>query len=133
METSIYKAFTQAYNVWVQRYNDAIAPSIDGNITQVTPVAPFTTCYNSSTLPPVIELHNSDPPSIAFVFPKSVWNISLFDMVSVNDGVDCVGFVDGGSKPKTSIVIGEHQIGFLLEFDISKSRLGFQEPNLSDD
>ncbi|XP_026457683.1 basic 7S globulin-like [Papaver somniferum] len=130
METSIYKAFTKAYIEWAESFNNANAELNDFlNITRVTPVAPFTTCFNSSTVPLVRMFQNNDPPGVAFIFPKSVWNISLFDMVRVNDGVDCVGFVDGGSKPKTSIVIGARQIGF-LEFDISRSRLGFQQPNL---
>ncbi|KAI3917404.1 hypothetical protein MKW98_027323 [Papaver atlanticum] len=99
------------------------------NITRVAPVAPFTACYNSSTMPRVLAFFHSYPPSVSFIFPKSVWNITLFDLVRVKDGVDCVGFVDGGSKPTTSIVIGARQISF-LEFDIPRSRLGFMEPNL---
>ncbi|RZC48357.1 hypothetical protein C5167_041320 [Papaver somniferum] len=133
VETSIYKAFTKAYTRWAERFKNANAEVHDfPSITMVSPVAPFTTCFNSSAVPPVTMFLNNKPPRVAFIFPKSVWNISLFDLVRVNDGVDCVGFVDGGSKPKTSIVIGARQIGF-LEFDISRSRLGFQEPNLSDE
>ncbi|XP_026381617.1 basic 7S globulin-like [Papaver somniferum] len=132
LQTSIYEAFIKAYTRWVERYNSANAKVRDStpNITMVTPVAPFTACYNSSTMPLVTEF-NSVPPGVAFIFHHSVWNISLYDLVRVKKGVDCVGFVDGGSKPKTSIVIGARQIGF-LEFDISRSRLGFEQPNIID-
>ncbi|XP_026381633.1 basic 7S globulin-like [Papaver somniferum] len=125
METSIYKAFTKTYAEWVERYNANSSTSL--NISMVTPVAPFTTSFNSSTVPMVNMFHRTETPSVSFIFPKSVWNIVLFDLVRVSDGVDCVGFVDGGSKPTTSIVIGARQIGF-LQFDISGSKLGFGEP-----
>ncbi|KAF7149963.1 hypothetical protein RHSIM_Rhsim02G0020200 [Rhododendron simsii] len=44
----------------------------------------------------------------------------------VSDEVLCLGFVDGGSNPRTSIVIGGYQIeDNLLQFDLGASRLGF--------
>jgi hypothetical protein len=47
-------------------------------------------------------------------------------MVQVSNDVVCLGFVDGGSNPRTSIVIGGHQLeDNLVEIDIAKSRLGF--------
>ncbi|KAI3921566.1 hypothetical protein MKW98_013500 [Papaver atlanticum] len=133
LQTSIYKAFIKAHAAWVDRLNIANAELMDfPNITMVAPVAPFTTCYESSTIilrgPSVV---NNVAPSVSFVFPTSVWNISFFDLVIAKEGVACVAFVDGGLKPKTSIVIGARQIGF-LEFDISGSRLGFEEPNLKE-
>ncbi|KAI3980300.1 hypothetical protein MKX01_001371 [Papaver californicum] len=131
LQTSIYKAFIKGYAGWAERYNNVNAKVLGSlNITTVTPVGPFTACYNSSTIP-LLTSFDSAPPGVAFIFPHSVWNISLYDLVRVKDGVDCVGFVDGGSKPVTSIVIGARQIGF-LEFDISRSRLGFEQPNIKD-
>ncbi|KAI3986884.1 hypothetical protein MKX01_014585 [Papaver californicum] len=134
LETSIYKAFIKTHIRWAEEWN--IQNGIWGeeplNISRVAPVAPFTACYNSSTLPHVLAFSGSYPPggaSVSFIFPKSAWNVSLFDLVRVKDGVDCVGVLDGGSKPTASIVIGARQISF-LEFDISRSRLGFMEPNL---
>ncbi|KAI3911069.1 hypothetical protein MKW98_015726 [Papaver atlanticum] len=130
LETSIYKAFIKVHTAWAEHLNNANAEFNDNlNITAVAPVAPFTSCYNSSTMSRVLSWLNNMPPSVAFIFPKSAMNISLFDLVRSKDGVDCVGFIDGGSKPMTSIVIGARQAGF-LEFDISRSRLGFVEPNL---
>ncbi|KAI3986127.1 hypothetical protein MKX01_036436 [Papaver californicum] len=133
METSIYKAFIKAHTEWVDDLNIANAELMDyPNITMVAPVAPFTTCYNSSTIilrgPSAV---HPVGPSVSFVFPTSVWNISFFDLVIAKEGVACVAFVDGGLKPVTSIVIGARQIGF-LEFDISRSRLGFVEPSLKE-
>ncbi|KAI3989249.1 hypothetical protein MKX01_024918 [Papaver californicum] len=120
LETSIYKAVIKVYNEWAKKSK---------NITMVAAVAPFTACYESSTLPSWIESgFPITPPSLAFVFPKNQWNVAWFDLFKVNDAVHCVAFVDGGSKPLASIVIGARQIGF-LEFDVSRSRLGFMQPN----
>ena len=45
-------------------------------------------------------------------------------MVQAHPGVTCLGFVDGGSHPKASIVIGAYQLeDNLLQFDLAKSRL----------
>lgn len=46
-------------------------------------------------------------------------------MVQAQSGVTCLGFVDRGSHPKASIVIGAYQLeDNLLQFDLSRSRLG---------
>ncbi|RZC57711.1 hypothetical protein C5167_005010 [Papaver somniferum] len=115
LETSIYKALIKVHTKWAKGMN----------VTRVTPVAPFGACYKSSTIPP----WTSKPGSVAFIFPKSEWRIVWRDLVSVNnDAVRCLGFVDGGLKPKTSIVIGAHQLGWFMEFDTSRSRWGFLQP-----
>ncbi|KAI3907912.1 hypothetical protein MKX01_040096 [Papaver californicum] len=116
LQTSIYKAFIKVHTEWAKGMN----------ISMVTPVAPFTACYNSSTLPPFNGYRQT--PGVTFVFPKNEWGVAWWDLIEVNDAVKCVGFVDGGLKPITSIVIGARQIGF-AEFDISRSRLGFMQPN----
>ncbi|KAM6565579.1 hypothetical protein CsatA_024707 [Cannabis sativa] len=59
---------------------------------------------------------------------KSVnWRIhGANSMVGVNKNVICLGFVDGGFEPRTSIVIGGIQLeDNLLEFDLTTSTLGF--------
>ncbi|RZC93462.1 hypothetical protein C5167_007276 [Papaver somniferum] len=116
LQTSIYKAFIKVHTAWAKSMN----------ISVVTPVAPFTACYNSSTLPPFNGYRQT--PGVTFVFQKNEWGVAWWDLVKVNDAVKCVGFVDGGLNPLTSIVIGARQIGF-AEFDISRSRLGFLQPN----
>ncbi|RZC48359.1 hypothetical protein C5167_041321 [Papaver somniferum] len=119
LETSIYNAVIKVYTEWAK----------SENITVVAAVSPFTSCYKSSTLPSWLESgFPISPPSLSFVFPKNQWNVAWWDLFKVNDAVHCVAFVDGGLKPLTSIVIGAAQIGF-LEFDISRSRLGFMQPN----
>ncbi|KAI3839812.1 hypothetical protein MKW98_010117 [Papaver atlanticum] len=119
LETAIYKAFIKVHTEWAKSKNIAMAAS----------VAPFTACYKSSTIPPEFESGLPVvPPSVAFNFPRSQWRVVWWDLVQVKDDVKCVAFVDGGSKPTSSIVIGAHQIGF-GEFDISRSRFGFQQPN----
>eukprot|EP00257_Ricinus_communis_P017236 XP_015575634.1 basic 7S globulin [Ricinus communis] len=47
-------------------------------------------------------------------------------IVQVSDDVLCLGLIDGGSNPRTSIVIGGYQVeNNLLQFDLATSRLGF--------
>lgn len=46
-------------------------------------------------------------------------------IVSVNKDVLCLAFVDGGSYPRTSVVIGGHQMeDHLIEFDLVSSKVG---------
>ncbi|CDO98879.1 unnamed protein product [Coffea canephora] len=115
MERSIYKAFTSAF-----------AKAFSG-VPRVAPVAPFEVCFNSSKLgstrvgPPA--------PTIDLVLQSQsvFWRIfGANSMVQVKEDVLCLGFVDGGLNPRTSIVIGLHQIvDNLLQFDLARSRLGF--------
>ncbi|KAK2364417.1 ADP-ribosylation factor [Trifolium repens] len=47
-------------------------------------------------------------------------------IVEVNKNVACLGFVDGGKEPRTTFVIGGHQLeDNILEFDLVSSKLGF--------
>ncbi|KAJ4722377.1 Basic 7S globulin [Melia azedarach] len=114
METSIYKAFTKAF------IKEA------AKIPRVKPVKPFGTCFNSAHIGstrvgPAV-------PQIDLVLPGNhVWTIfGANSMVQVRKDVVCLGFVDGGVEPTTSIVIGGHQIeNNLLQFDLAKARVGF--------
>ena len=46
-------------------------------------------------------------------------------MLSVNEEVLCLAFVDGGKFPRTSVVIGAHQLeNYLIEFDLVSSKVG---------
>ncbi|RZC47945.1 hypothetical protein C5167_040891 [Papaver somniferum] len=117
METSIYKAFTSIY------INRAQAM----NISAVAPAWPFHACFSASTI-------QSRPdglvvPKILFRLSNNVnWMISPGNALKlVKKDVYCLAFVDGGSKPKTSIVIGGHQMQYnIIEFDVARSRLGFR-------
>ncbi|KAL9447390.1 hypothetical protein AB3S75_014956 [Citrus x aurantiifolia] len=47
-------------------------------------------------------------------------------MVEARSGVTCLTFVDGGVRPRASIIIGSHQLqDNLVQFDLAGSRLGF--------
>jgi hypothetical protein len=68
-------------------------------------------------------------PQIDLVLQSSKVSWTIFganSMVQVKSDVMCLGFVDGGLNPRTSIVIGGYQLeNNLLQFDIATSRLGF--------
>ncbi|KAB5545408.1 hypothetical protein DKX38_013520 [Salix brachista] len=68
-------------------------------------------------------------PQIDLVLQNSgvFWRIfGANSMVQVKSDVLCLGFVDGGLEPRTSIVIGGYQLeNNLLQFDLATSRLGF--------
>ncbi|KAI3926448.1 hypothetical protein MKX01_032636 [Papaver californicum] len=120
METSIYKAFTSLY----------IKRAKAMGISMVAPVAPFSACFNASTIenrPDGLVV-----PTIVLGLRNNVnWQMTGpgNSLKLVKDDVYCLAFVDGGSKPKTSIVIGGHQMQFnIMEFDIPRSRLGFSPP-----
>ncbi|XP_038716609.1 basic 7S globulin-like [Tripterygium wilfordii] len=116
LEHSIYQSFT---NFFTSQLSGA---------HQVKAVAPFGVCYDSKTIPtaraggPVV-------PNIDLVLANqsSVWRvIGANSMVEVRPGVLCLGFVDGGLKPRASIVLGAHQLeDNYLEFNLAQSRLGF--------
>lgn len=120
LHTSIFKALTAAF----QKESAAL------NLTSVTPVKPFNLCYEADKIPstrvgPAV-------PTIDLVLQSDsvFWRIfGANSMVSVKvNGVDalCLGFLDGGPNPRTSIVIGGHQIeDNLLQFDLVSKRLGF--------
>ncbi|KAL3531360.1 hypothetical protein ACH5RR_010682 [Cinchona calisaya] len=122
LHTSIFKALTEAF----KKESSAL------NLTLTTPpVKPFSLCYaankiHSSRVGPAV-------PTIDLVLQSNrvVWRIfGANSMVNVkaSNGVDalCLGFVDGGLNPSTSIVIGGHQIeDNLLLFDLVSKRLGF--------
>ncbi|KAK1412547.1 hypothetical protein QVD17_33895 [Tagetes erecta] len=117
LETSIYTALTTAY----------IREAASMNITRVTSVAPFNVCFSrtnvlSTRVGPAV-------PSIELVLQNenTVWMITGSNsMVQVNDNVLCLGIINGGSNPRTSVVIGAYQLeNNLLQFDLATSTLGF--------
>ncbi|XP_027115500.1 probable aspartic proteinase GIP2 [Coffea arabica] len=120
LQTSIFKAFTAAF----EQESAAL------NLSSITPVKPFSLCYEadkiaSTRVGPAV-------PTIDLVLQSDdvFWRIfGPNSMVSVKvNGVNglCLGFVDGGPNPRTSIVIGGHQIeDNLLQFDLVSNRLGF--------
>ncbi|KAL0458100.1 UNVERIFIED_CONTAM: putative aspartic proteinase GIP2 [Sesamum latifolium] len=112
-------------------FSHAFAKESDAlNLTRVNPVAPFSVCYAADK----ISRTRVGPavPSIDLVLgnDKVLWKIyGSNSMVRMkNEDVDawCLGFADGGADPKTSIVIGGHQLeDNLVQFDLERERLGF--------
>ncbi|CAI0466333.1 unnamed protein product [Linum tenue] len=118
METSVYRAFTEAY----------LKAAAANNMSIAKPISPFSYCFRSTKVGPAV-------PQIDLVLQSSnvYWRIfGANSMVQVKSGVLCLGFVDGGVNPRTAIVIGGHQVeDNLLQFDLAASRLGFSSSLLS--
>ncbi|KAI3460868.1 hypothetical protein Pfo_017531 [Paulownia fortunei] len=117
LETSIYRAFSSAY----------IREAASRNISRVAGVAPFDVCFSSDNV-----FSTRVGPAVPYIDlvlqgQNAVWTITGSNsMVQVNDNVLCLGFLDGGLNPRTSIVIGGYQLeNNLLQFDLAASRLGF--------
>ncbi|KAL3517558.1 hypothetical protein ACH5RR_020147 [Cinchona calisaya] len=117
LETSIFKAVTESF----------IREAAASNIRRVAGVAPFEVCFSSENV-----LSTRVGPSVPYIelvlqSQSLPWTITGSNsMVFVNDKVLCLGFVDGGFRPRTSIVIGGYQLeDLLLQFDLATSRLGF--------
>ncbi|XP_059315845.1 probable aspartic proteinase GIP2 [Lycium ferocissimum] len=119
METSIYNAFTKVFVKSLAK------------VPRARPVDPFKVCYNRTTFGSTRVGPGVSPIELILgnknATLNSVWTIrGANSMVAVDNAVLCLGFVDGGPEPKTSIVIGAHQIeDNLLQFDIANKRLGF--------
>ncbi|KAL0370535.1 UNVERIFIED_CONTAM: putative aspartic proteinase GIP2 [Sesamum angustifolium] len=93
---------------------------------RVNPVAPFTVCYAADK----ISRTRVGPavPAIDLVLGKDnvLWRIYGSNSMVRMKNEWCLGFVDGGADPKTSIVIGGHQLeDNLVQFDLERERLGF--------
>ncbi|CAK9160111.1 unnamed protein product [Ilex paraguariensis] len=117
LETSIYKSVTSMI----------IRETMAANVSRVAAVAPFNVCFSTRnnnvalTRPamPVIDLMLQDDLVFWRIFETN-------SMVPMRDDIVCLGFLDGGMKPRTSIVIGAYQLeDNFLQFDLIRSRLGF--------
>lgn len=115
LQSSIYEAVTDAFAA-----ETAMIP-------RAPPVAPFKLCYDGSKVGstrvgpavPTIELVLGNEATSWVVFGAN-------SMVATQGGALCLGVVDGGKAPRTSVVIGGHMMeDNLLQFDLEASRLGF--------
>ncbi|XP_057519544.1 probable aspartic proteinase GIP2 [Amaranthus tricolor] len=121
LQTDIYKALI---NVFVTKANRM-------KMTRVASVAPFGACFSNvidSKLGPIVPIIDFilDGKSPLLHNKNARWRIyGANSMVKVSKSVWCLGFVDGGSEPTTSIVIGGKQMeDNLVEFDLESSMLG---------
>ncbi|KAM1301362.1 hypothetical protein ACFX2H_012407 [Malus domestica] len=115
LEKSIYNAVVNAFVKEV------------ANIPRVKAVAPFGACFNSKNIGST-RVGPAVPQIDLVLQSESVyWRIfGANSMVQVSDDVLCLGFVDGGERPRTSIVIGGHQLeDNLVQIDLAASKLGF--------
>ncbi|KAJ6693859.1 hypothetical protein OIU85_004627 [Salix viminalis] len=136
LATSIYKAVTEAFV--------KAAASSPFNLTAAKPAQPFSVCYPARN----VKTTRDGPtvPAIELVMHRNdvVWKIlGSNSMVRVamkgGDDVLCLGFVDAGVKPRTSIFAGDPSIvigGYqmednFLQFDLESMRLGFSSSVLS--
>lgn len=116
LQSSIYKALVDAF----------VKESASLNLAASTAVEPFSVCFEADKVPttrvgPAV-------PVIDLVFPSSnnFWRIYGSNSMVRIENAWCLGLVDGGPNPKTSIVIGGHQIeDNLLQFDLERERFGF--------
>ena len=117
LEASIFKAVTEAF----------INASAARNITRVAAVAPFEVCFSRENVlstrlgwaVPTIELVLQNETTIWRIFGAN-------SIVDVSEDVLCLGFLNGGKNPRTSIVLGGYQLeNNLLQFDLAANRLGF--------
>ncbi|KAG2727418.1 hypothetical protein I3760_01G156900 [Carya illinoinensis] len=119
MESTIYATFIEAY----------IKAASSMNMTMVASVAPFSLCFSSKG----IESGKSGQkvPVIDLMLQSEMvkWRIlGGNSMVRVNNEVMCLGFLDGGLNPRTSIALGGYQLeDTLLQFDLGSSMLGFSQ------
>ncbi|KAK8491712.1 hypothetical protein V6N13_023955 [Hibiscus sabdariffa] len=114
MQTSIYEAVVRAFTKELPKAQ------------RVRPVAPFSACFNTKGIG--ISRLGPRVPIIDLQLPNKVaWRIFGFNsMVKVKDDVLCLGFLDGGFKATTSIMIRGHQLeDNLLQFDLAASTLWF--------
>ncbi|GFY85088.1 hypothetical protein Acr_03g0018620 [Actinidia rufa] len=125
LESSIYNVVAETFGMELKAMN----------VAKVASVAPFSDCFSTeflgySRLGPSV-------PDMAFVFGnKSVyWELHGANLVvEISRDVVCLAFVDGGLNPRTSIVIGAHQLeDNLLQFDLAASKLGFTSTLLQQD
>ncbi|XP_022874136.1 basic 7S globulin-like [Olea europaea var. sylvestris] len=96
-------------------------------IKSVDAVAPFRACFSSSTISATAT--GPSVPIIELVLRGNdvSWKIyGANSMFAVNKNVICLAFVDGGSSPRTSTIVGAYQLeDNLLEFDLVSSQLRF--------
>jgi hypothetical protein len=111
LDSSIYAVFAEAYI------------KAATNATSVATVAPFGLCFTSTSSSEV------EFPAVDLALQSEMvrWRIHGRNlMVDVGGGVRCLGVVDGGSSRVNPIIMGGLQLeGFVLDFDLGNSMMGF--------
>ena len=101
MHTSIYKAVLK----------DFVKKAASGKIIRVASMAPFGACFSSKTIASTMTRPAVPTIDLGLQSKSVYWRIYGANwMVKVKENVLCLGVVDGGLKPRTSIVTGGHQL-----------------------
>lgn len=125
--SSVVPYTTVATPIYTAILNAFVKAAEARNITSVASVKPFGACFDATT----VSSTRIGPgvPTISLVLQNSNTTWSIFganSMVQVSNGALCLGFVDGGADPITSIVIGTQQMqDNLIQFDLVATQLGF--------
>ncbi|KAK1371964.1 Aspartic peptidase [Heracleum sosnowskyi] len=115
LETSIYEGLVSAFT----------KAAAFKKMKRVSSVAPFGACYKAKTI-----AKSQTGPVVPYIdiglAGNTHWRFyGANSMVAVKKDVLCLAFVDAGILPRTSIVIGGHQMeNYLIEFDHVSSKLG---------
>ncbi|MQM08403.1 hypothetical protein Taro_041259 [Colocasia esculenta] len=101
LETSIYNAVTEVF----------VQAAAERNITRMAAVAPFGVCFDAGTIRG--SRVGAMVPTVDLVLQQEsvywrMWGAN--SMVQVRQDLLCLGLVDGGTRPRTSIVIGGRQL-----------------------
>ncbi|EEF45334.1 probable aspartic proteinase GIP2 [Ricinus communis] len=122
LHTSIYKALLKAFIKKLVFRFSLVVPSVPVPFGACVFSNGFRTTEEFLSYVPIInlELESEQGNSV-------YWRIlGANSMVAVNSYTMCLAFIDGGSQPRTPIIIGGHQLeDNLLHFDLASSRLGF--------
>lgn len=114
LETSIYDSIAAAFTE-------------ESGLSRVGSISPFEHCFDGRKVPMTVV--GPAVPEIKLVLQSNsvVWSIlGVNSMVEPKPGVLCLGFVNGGRHPVTSVVIGGLQLeDNLFQFDLGASRFGF--------
>ncbi|CAN0856532.1 Probable aspartic proteinase GIP2 [Linum grandiflorum] len=119
LQSSIYDAVLSAFVNQSAR--------VHYNMRRVVWAGPFGACFDTSR----VRITRVGPivPMIEIQFENDNVSWQMFganSMVPVADDVMCLGMVDGGATPRTSIVIGGHQLeNHLVVFDVERKLVGF--------
>ena len=115
LESSLYAVFAEGY------------VKAATNAKSVAPVAPFGLCFTSTSSAEV------EFPAVELALQSEMvrWRIQGKNLlVDVGGGVQCLGIVNGGSNRVNPITMGGLQLeGFVLDFDLGNSMMGFGQRN----
>ena len=101
LHTSIYKVAIK----------DFVKKAASGKIIRVASMAPFGACFSSKTIASTMTRPAVPTIDLGLQSKSVYWRIYGANwMVKVKENVLCLGVVDGGLKPRTSIVTGGHQL-----------------------